>query len=67
MKSRRRLPAEIFKGTWVDATNKWGKKVKAYVIDESDRDKYIDRSVMVNMALLKKTWAEKATPARNSE
>lgn len=52
--------AEIFKGTWVDATNKWGKKVKAYVIDESDRDKYIDRSVMVNMALLKKTWAEKA-------
>lgn len=22
--------AEIFKGTWVDATNKWGKKVKAY-------------------------------------
>lgn len=37
-----------------------GKTVDAYVIDEADRDKYIERSVMVNMALLKKTWAEKA-------
>ncbi|MBR6084254.1 MAG: hypothetical protein IKP61_01370, partial [Spirochaetales bacterium] len=26
----------------------------------SDRQRYIDRSVMVNMALLRKTWAEKA-------
>lgn len=52
--------AEIFKGTWTKATNKWGKTVDAYVIDESDREKYIERSVMVNMALLKKTWAEKA-------
>ena len=30
------------------------------MIDEADREKYIERSVMVNMALLKKTWAEKA-------
>lgn len=52
--------AEIFKGTWTKAKNKWGKTVDAYVIDESDREKYIERSVMVNMALLKKTWAEKA-------
>lgn len=52
--------AEIFKGTWTKAKNKWGKTVDAYVIDEADRDKYIERSVMVNMALLKKTWAEKA-------
>ena len=52
--------AEIFKGTWIKATNKWGKTVDAYVIDEADREKYIERSVMVNMALLKKTWAEKA-------
>lgn len=52
--------AEIFKGTWTKAKNKWGKTVDAYVIDESDREKYIERSVMTNMALLKKTWAEKA-------
>lgn len=52
--------AEIFKGTWTKAKNKWGKTVDAYVIDEADREKYIERSVMVNMALLKKTWAEKA-------
>lgn len=52
--------AEIFKGTWTKAKNKWGNTVDAYVIDESDREKYIERSVMVNMALLKKTWAEKA-------
>ena len=38
--------AEIFKGTWTKAKNKWGKTVDAYVIDEADRDKYIERSVM---------------------
>lgn len=52
--------AEIFKGSWIDAKDKWGKKVKAYVIDEKDRERYIERSIKVNMALLKKTWAEKA-------
>lgn len=52
--------AEIFKGTWTKAKNKYGKTVDAYVIDEADREKYIERSVMVNMSLLKKTWAEKA-------
>ena len=52
--------AEIFKGNWVDTKDKWGKKVKAYVIDEADRERYVERSVKVNMALLKKTWAEKA-------
>lgn len=52
--------AEIFAGEWVDAVNKWGKKCKAFVIAKEDRDRYIERSVMVNMALLKKTWAEKA-------
>jgi hypothetical protein len=52
--------ADLFSGKWVEATNKWGKKCNAYVIDEKDRERYIDRSVMVNMALLKKTWAEKA-------
>lgn len=52
--------AEIFKGSWVDTKDKWGKKVKAYVIDEADRERYVERSAKVNMALLKKTWAEKA-------
>ena len=37
-----------------------GKKCQAFVVAKEDRDRYIDRSVMVNMALLKKTWAEKA-------
>jgi len=52
--------AELFKGKFVQMTNKYGKTVQGYLIDECDRQKYIDRSVMVNMALLRKTWAEKA-------
>lgn len=59
--------AEIFKGTWKPGKDKYGNSVDrnghqimVYVIDEADRDRYIERSVMVNMALLKKTWAEKA-------
>lgn len=52
--------AEIFSGQWVETKNKWGKKCQAFVVAKEDRDRYIDRSVMVNMALLKKTWAEKA-------
>lgn len=52
--------AELFKGNWIDAKDKFGNRVKAYLIDECDREKYISRSVKVNMALLKKTWAEKA-------
>ena len=30
------------------------------MIAKEDRERYIERSIMVNMALLKKTWAEKA-------
>ena len=52
--------SEIFKGTWIKLKNKWGKTVDGFLIDEEDREKYIQRSVMVNMALLRKTWAEKA-------
>lgn len=52
--------AEIYAGQWVESKNKWGKKCQAFVIAKEDRDRYIERSVMVNMALLKKTWAEKA-------
>lgn len=50
----------VQKGKWIDATNKWGKACKAYVIDDCDREKYIERSVLVNMTLLRKTAAEKA-------
>lgn len=59
--------AEIFKGRWIDAkdkygktTDKYGNKIKAYIIDECDRDRYIERAVRDNMSLLKKSWAEKA-------
>lgn len=52
--------AEIFKGNWIDSKDKWGNKVKAYVIAEIDRDRYVERKVKESMALLKKTWAEKA-------
>lgn len=60
--------AEIFKGHWEDVYDRYGKvkmnnrgyPVKKFVIDEVDRDRYVERSVMVNMALLRKTWAEKA-------
>lgn len=55
-----RAAAEMFKGKWIDTTNKWGKQCKAYVIDDSDREKYIERSVLVNMTLLRKTAPEKA-------
>ncbi|MDD2979576.1 MAG: hypothetical protein PHN80_06335 [Hespellia sp.] len=52
--------AEMFKGKWIDSSDKWGNKCQAYVIDDSDREKYIERSVLVNMTLLRKTAAEKA-------
>lgn len=58
---------EIFSGRWIDGKDKYGNTtdrsghpIKVFVIDEKDRDRYVERSVMVNMALLKKTWAEKA-------
>lgn len=58
---------EMFKGHWIAAKDKngnsedrWGNKIRAFVIDECDRERYVERSVMVNMSLLKKTWAEKA-------
>lgn len=52
--------AKLFKGEWINSTDKWKKPCKAYKIVESDRQNYIDRSVLVNMTLLRKTFAEKA-------
>ena len=51
---------KMFKGKWINATNKWHKPCKAFVVDDCDRQKYIDRGVLVNMTLLRKTFAEKA-------
>lgn len=53
--------AAMFKGKWVDTDEvKNGYKVKKYVIDDEDRQKYIERSILVNMTLLRKTASEKA-------
>lgn len=52
--------AKMFKGDFFDTTNKFGKPVRGYKIADCDRQKYIDRSVLVNMTLLRKTAAEKA-------
>ena len=52
--------AKMFKGQWMDSKDKWDKPCKAFVIDDADRQKYIDRSVLVNMTQLRKTAAEKA-------
>lgn len=52
--------AKLFKGEFFDTVNKYGKPVKGYKIAECDRQKYIDRSVLVNMTQLRKTAAEKA-------
>ena len=55
--------SEMFKGEWKEdpeKTNQWGKPEKYYVIADSDREKYIERSLLVNMTLLRKTASEKA-------
>lgn len=43
-----------------DELVKAGKPEKYYVIADSDREKYIERSILVNMTLLRKTASEKA-------
>ena len=47
-------------GKWTDTVDKYNKPCKAYMVPEKDRQTYVDRSVMVNMMLLRKTFAEKA-------
>lgn len=56
---------EMFKGHWedTDETRTYNGKeypVKKFVIDDCDREKYIERSMLVNMTLLRKTASEKA-------
>lgn len=55
--------ADMFKGEWKEdpeKMNQWNKPEKYYVIADSDREKYIERSILVNMTLLRKTASEKA-------
>lgn len=52
--------ASLFRGEWRDVTDKFGKKNKVFVIADDDREKYIERSLLVNMTLLRKTASEKA-------
>lgn len=55
--------AEMFKGEQrenPENLNQWNKPEKYYVIADCDREKYIERSVLVNMTLLRKTASEKA-------
>lgn len=55
--------ADMFKGEWredPEKLNQWNKPEKYYVIADRDREKYIERSVLVNMTLLRKTASEKA-------
>lgn len=56
---------EMFKGHWeeTDETRTYNGKeypIKKFVIDDCDREKYIERSILVNMTLLRKTASEKA-------
>ena len=55
--------AEMFKGEWKEdpeKLNQWGKPERYYIIADCDREKYIERSMLVNMTLLRKTASEKA-------
>lgn len=55
--------ADMFEGEWKEdpeKLNQWNKPEKYYVIADCDREKYIERSILVNMTLLRKTASEKA-------
>lgn len=56
---------KMFKGHWENTNetrtyNGREYSVKKFVIDDCDREKYIERSILVNMTLLRKTASEKA-------
>lgn len=52
--------AKLFQGEWKDGVDKYNKSCKVFYIADSDQKKYIERGVLVNMTLLRKTMAEKA-------
>jgi len=54
---------KLFKGKWATIDKKSGRPgetERAYIIDDADRQKFIDRSVLVNMVLLRKHAPQKA-------
>jgi len=55
--------SRLFKGVWKEVDDKYGKPgeiKRVYVIDDCDRDRFIERSVLVNMVLLRKHAPQKA-------
>lgn len=59
--------AEMFKGEWKQEKepNQYGKYDKYYVIADCDREKYIERSLLVNMTSLRKNASERAQTGAN--
>lgn len=51
---------KLFRGERRQAVNKWGKSCSAFFVHPDDRSAYIERGVLINMILLRKTMAEKA-------
>lgn len=52
--------ADMFHGEWKPAKNKYGKEVNAFFVAKQDQQQYIERGILVNMTLLRKTMCEKA-------
>lgn len=55
--------AKLFAGKWVEVDAKHGRpgdRERAFVINDADRQKYIDRSMLVNMMLLRSNAPQKA-------
>lgn len=59
-KKQAEAASDMFAGEWKPAKNKYRKEVQAFFVAETDREQYIERGVMVNMTLLRKTMCEKA-------
>lgn len=59
-KKQAEAASDMFAGEWKPAKNKYRKEVQAFFVAENDREQYIERGVMVNMTLLRKTMCEKA-------
>jgi len=52
--------ADMFQGEWKPTKNKYGDQVNAFFVAKQDQQQYIERGILVNMTLLRKTMCEKA-------
>ena len=52
--------ADMFQGEWKPSKNKYGEQVNAFFVAKQDQQQYIERGILVNMTLLRKTMCEKA-------